>query len=234
MTEEAKIRYIEDRLKVTEEQAILLCKYHALMTEKNLVMNLTRITEFEESVEKHFDDSLRLLSYYNIEPEMKVLDLGSGAGLPVFPLAVVCPDVAFFSVDTVGKKIRFQEETAAEMGLCNITCIKGRAEDLSRDKRYREQFDLVTARAMAPLPVLLEYALPFLKVGGTLAAYKTESIQEEIALSKNALRLLGGQVKDTFYYQVGENKRSILLVEKEKHTPAAYPRKAGTPSKSPL
>ena len=220
-------------LSLSEETCALLSRYYELLTEANRTMNLTRITDPDEAVTKHFADSLALVPMVDINEKKRLLDIGSGAGIPGIVIACAFPEVDITSVDSVGKKIRFQQEAIKELGLSHMTALHARAEDLARDPAFREGFDLVTARAVAPLPVLLEYALPFVRKGGIFAAYKADAA-EELDASKRALSDLGGSLREAVSCSVGENSRTILLIEKTKKTPASYPRKAGVPKKTPL
>ena len=211
-----------------------LVRYYHMLAQANEIMNLTRIISFEDVVEKHFADALTVERVVNIISGMKIADLGSGAGVPGIPIAVLHPEVDIISIDSVNKKLAFQNEVATALGLEHFSTVHGRLEDLAHDPTYREQFDLVTARALAPLPVLIEYSIPFLKVGGQLIAYKSLSAQHEMKESAHALGELGAVIDDIFSYQIQGEERIFIIISKEKETPAQFPRKAGTPSKRPL
>lgn len=222
-------------LMITETQAAQLSKYYDLLVEKNKVMNLTRITDFQDAVEKHFADSLAALKFINTtETGKKVLDLGTGAGFPGIPLAVLLPDDQFTLVDSVGKKVDFVREAAEEIGLQNVECVHARAEDLAGNRSYREQYDLCASRAVANLSTLSEYCLPFVKTGGFFAAYKAENSSEEIENAKKAVFILGGSEPEVKTYALYKMERKLVLIRKIKATPHRYPRKAGIPSKKPL
>lgn len=224
-----------------------------LLIEKNKVMNLTSIVEPDEIIEKHFLDSCIILAKKNLDiqnnaldivtrnNELKIMDVGTGAGFPGLPLAIMCEKCKFVLSDTLGKRIKFLEEVIKELKLNNVEFIKGRAEDLGRDKNYREKFDLVVSRAVARMNILAEYTLPFLKKGGKLICYKQVSVQDidEVKEAKNAIKILAGKNgTEMFYvehkYKLAGIERRIIEVVKNDITPNKYPRKAGTPEKNPI
>ena len=217
-----------------ERQTEMLLSYYELLSEKNKVMNLTRIEGLEDTVKKHFADSLILERFVDINPKWRVLDLGSGAGLPGIPLAIRFPDLEVLSLDSVGKKLAFQKETAEQIGITRFHILHARAEDAARKKNLRESFDLVTARAVANLSTLAEYTLPFVRQGGYAAAYKGPDIEEELSAAGHAISLLGGKAEKVISYQIDELERTLILIKKIRPTPSAYPRRAGLPSNEPL
>lgn len=223
-------------LSLSEEQIRQFLLYYELLTEKNKVMNLTAITDFEEVVQKHFLDSLSLVKVLEKKPAGKVLDMGTGAGFPGIPIKIAFPDCDVTLVDSVNKKIEFIKEAAQEIGLNNVKAVHGRVEDLGHDIVYRETYDLVVSRAVAALPVLAEYCLPFVKVGGAFLSYKSVKVDEELSAGKKAIQVLGGRLKKDIRFQLPgtEMERAFLLIEKEKPCPKKYPRKAGTPAKMPI
>ena len=223
----------KQNITVSEEQASLLLTYYQLLFEKNKVMNLTRITDFRDCVEKHFVDSLMIAKYMEVSRVQTVLDLGSGAGFPGIPLKIVFPHLQVIMIDSVGKKMQFVNDVIDELKLSGAKAVHARAEDLARDKAYREKFDLCVSRAVANLSTLSEYCLPFVKVGGIFAAYKSDG-KKEIAAAGNAVRKLGGGLPQINEFTLYDMKRTMVLIQKDKETPGKYPRKAGTPSKEPL
>ncbi len=215
---------------ISIEQLEKLETFKNLVLEKNKVMNLTAIPE-EDFDLKHFVDSLRLLDFVQLHG--RVLDLGTGAGFPGIPLALVLPQVDFVLMDSLRKRINFLEEVSLSLGLTGLELLHARAEEAAR-KDYREAFDFVVTRALAPLPVLLEYTIPFLKEGGYLYAYKGKKLDEELVEARGALKELGARVEEIYDYRLGEEDRKILAIKKIKATPKKYPRRPGLASKEPL
>jgi 16S rRNA (guanine527-N7)-methyltransferase len=219
---------------ISEIQAEQFYDYYELLVERNKVMNLTAITDFKEVVKKHFADSLTLLRIHNMDEVRNMIDVGTGAGFPGIPLKIVCPDVKLTLLDSLGKRVKFLEDVAEKLDLRGVECVHSRTEDLAGNSYYREQYDLVTARAVAAMNVLSEYCLPYVKIGGVFAAYKSGTIEEELAAAERAISVLGGKVRATEKFQLDDMGRSIVLIEKTRKTPKSYPRKAGTPSRSPI
>ena len=219
---------------LSEEQVNQFIQYYEMLVEKNKVMNLTAITEFDEVIEKHFLDSLSLIKVYDLTKEVSVLDMGTGAGFPGIPLKIAFPELKVTLVDSLNKRILFLQEVIDTLQLKNIDALHARAEELGKNKSYREQFDLVVSRAVANLASLGEYCIPFAKLGGNFISYKSGEIEEEVKNAKNAVFLLGGKVKEVYKFDLYEQKRSFVVIDKVKGTPKAYPRKAGTPTKMPL
>lgn len=217
-----------------DEQMQQFLTYYEMLVEKNKVMNLTAITEFDEVVEKHFLDSLSLVKAYDLTQPVRILDLGTGAGFPGIPLKIAFPELEIVLADSLNKRILFLDEVIAELGLQKITTVHARAEELARNKEYRESFDLVVSRAVANLASLSEYCVPFVKLGGKFISYKSGEIDEELVNAKRAIFLLGGKTEEVVKFDLYDQKRSFVLIKKEKGTPKTYPRKAGTPTKSPL
>ena len=212
-----------------------LDKYYEMLIEKNKVMNLTAITEFDEVLVKHFADSLSICTI--ISDDVKsVCDLGTGAGFPGIPMAIAYPDLQFTLIDSLNKRIKFLQEVVNALGLTNVTLVHARAEEAGRNKLYREQYDLVVSRAVANISTLSEYCLPLVKVGGYFISFKSGDIEDEIKQSGKAISKLGGKLQRPVLFNLPDTNisRSFLVIDKEKSTPKAYPRKAGTPSKEPL
>lgn len=213
-----------------DKERALLEEYAALLIEGNSRMNLTAITNDEDIVKKHFLDSLYALDY--ISQNAKCIDIGSGAGLPGIPLLIARPDIKLTMMDSLKKRVGFLNETLLALKL-NATALHARAEDLAHDNAHRAHYDIALSRAVAPLNVLMELSLAFLRVGGTLIAYKGSAAQEEAEGAKRAAEILGAEIS---IVDIGAEygARALILVKKLIKTPGIYPRKAGTPSKQPL
>ena len=218
----------------SEEQKRKFYTFYEMLIEKNKVMNLTGITEFPEVVEKHFLDSIMLGKYVSLEQNLRVMDLGTGAGFPGIPLKIAYPDLEITLADSLNKRIRFLDEVIEELQLTGIHTVHGRAEELARNKAYREQYDLCVSRAVANLSTLMEYCVPFVHKGGRFVSYKSGEVEEEVNNASRACGLLGGKVEQIYRFALKNGGRSFVVVKKEKQTPALYPRKAGTPSRMPL
>ena len=220
---------------LSDKQIQQLDLFYELLVEKNKVMNLTAITEFDEVIVKHFADSLSICSVLSSDVE-NICDLGTGAGFPGIPMAIAYPDLKFTLIDSLNKRIKFLQEVVDALGLNNVTLIHARAEEAGKNKIYREQFDLVVSRAVANISTLSEYCLPLVKVNGYFISYKSGDITEEINASGSAIKKLGGSMNKPVYFKLPNTdiNRSFIIINKEKNTPKAYPRKAGTPSKEPL
>ena len=223
-------------ISLNEEQKQQFIAFYEYLVEKNKVMNLTGITEFQEVLVKHFLDSLACVKAVDIKKVTTVMDIGTGAGFPGVPLKIAFPHLEACLLDSLKKIVNFLEETFAHLKIQNITAIHGRAEEFAKNKSYRETYDLCVSRAVSNLATLSEYCLPYVKVGGKFISYKSGTVQEEAEQAEKAVRILGGKIQDVVYFNLpdSEIQRSLVVIEKIKPTPGKYPRKAGTPLKEPL
>ena len=212
---------------ISDEKKEKLYKFYEILVEKNKVMNLTSITEIKEFTYKHFIDSIAL--------EKSVKDLGTGAGFPGIPLAIVYPNLNLTLIDSLNKRIKFIKETCDILDIKNVNAIHSRAEDIDRNKDYREKFDICVSRAVANLASLSEYCLPLVKVGGSFISYKSKGYEVETVEAQKAIKVLGGEIGNIEKFELGEYGERILLdIKKIKSTPDKYPRKAGLPTKEPI
>ena len=211
-----------------------LYKFMYLLLEWNEKINLTAITEPEDIILKHFVDSITIRKY--IKSENKVLDMGTGAGFPGIPLKIISSDTYFTLVDSLNKRIIFLNEVCDKLKLDKIENIHSRAEELAKNKKYREQYDVVTSRAVARLASLVEYMLPFVKVGGKCICMKGSNVDEELIEAKKAINVLGGEIEkvDKFLLPNSDIERNIVIIKKIKNTSCKYPRKPGTATKQPI
>ena len=243
MTESIKKEFIENAAEIgidlNDKMLSSFDLYYKNLLEWNAVMNLTSITEEKDVFEKHFLDSLtitKIVSRETLDQGCTLLDMGTGAGFPGLPIAIVFPNVKVILMDSLNKRIKFLEDTVQKLGLTNVTCIHARAEELAKNKNYREKQDICCSRAVANLATLSEYCLPFVKKGGYFVSYKTEQVQSEIEQSRKAIKVLGGDHVETVFFTLPgtDYQRSLVKIEKVSATPSRYPRKAGTPGKEPI
>ncbi|MBP7319465.1 MAG: 16S rRNA (guanine(527)-N(7))-methyltransferase RsmG [Lachnospiraceae bacterium] len=235
------ISYIQEKLRLldieaSQSQLEQLFRFYELLIEKNKVMNLTSITDFEEVVEKHFMDSLIIHKFRDFSQDIKIIDIGTGAGFPGIPLKILFPKIELVLMDSLNKRLKFLDEVILELGLEQISTLHGRAEDLGQQAMYREQFDFCVSRAVANLTTLSELCLPFVKVGGEFISYKSGDVQDEIKQSGHAVNILAGSKSKLELFSLPDTdiSRSFIFIKKEKSTPKKYPRKAGLPGKEPI
>lgn len=208
--------------------------YYDMLIEKNKVMNLTAITEFDEVMDKHFLDSVYLFRSIELKADYKLIDIGTGAGFPGIPLKIVFPELKITLLDSLNKRVGFLNDVIDELNLNDIEAIHGRAEDIARDKAYRASYDIAVSRAVANLSTLSEYCLPFVKIGGKFVSYKSGDCADEVDNAKAAIHLLGGKINKIDEFSYSNNSRSFIVIDKVMNTSNKYPRKAGLPSKKPL
>lgn len=220
---------------VEQQKAKQLQRYYELLVEWNKKINLTAITEPSDVAYKHFIDCMSIFKCGVINDGAKVIDVGTGAGFPGLVMKIVNPELEVTLMDSLNKRINFLNEVASNLDV-DVTCVHSRAEDAGHNKLYREKFDICASRAVANLATLCELCLPFVKVGGYLAALKGPKAEEEIELAKNAIKLLGGKVENVIKYNIADTDydHNIVLIKKISAISSAYPRKAPKPSKEPL
>ncbi len=223
-------------INLSETQINQFSKYYEMLIQRNKVMNLTAITEYEEVLSKHFIDSLSLYKVYDTDREIKVIDMGTGAGFPGIPLKIAFEKLDVVLLDSLNKRVNFLNEVIKELGLKNIIAVHGRAEEYGRKDGYRESFDLCVSRAVAKLSTLSEFCIPYVKQNGHFIAYKAGNIQSELEESKKAIQILGGYLEELKKFKLSgtEIERTLIKVKKIKITPEEYPRSAGKPAKEPI
>lgn len=227
--------YLEkSNLILTGEKIEKFYNYMNLLIEWNKKINLTAIIEPKEIILKHFIDSLTILKY--IKNNETIIDVGTGAGFPGIPLKIVRDDLKITLADSLNKRINFLNEVISKLDLKNIDAIHTRAEELGKNKKYREKFDIATSRAVANMSTLSEYLIPFIKVEGRCICMKSSDIDIELENAKNAIKILGCKIEseDKFNLPNSDLGRSIIVLRKVKNTPSKFPRKAGTPAKEPI
>lgn len=224
----------EFNIHLKEEQIDKFFRYKNILKEWNEKINLTAIEEDREVIIKHFIDSLSILPLIKDE-KVNLIDVGTGAGFPGIPVKIARESIEVTLLDSLDKRVKFLNEVIKENSLKGIKALHGRAEEKGVLPEFREKFDICTARAVANLPVLIEYCLPFVKVGGCFIAMKGSST-DEIDNSKKALDIIGGKLEEVkdFNLPFSDSKRNIIIIRKFRQTPTKYPRKAGKPSKEPL
>ena len=229
-------RAAEAGIPLTAEQIGQFSVYHEMLLDWNTRMNLTALTAPEDVAVKHIIDSLMAYDATRFDGARTLIDVGTGAGLPGIPLAVYAPHLTVTLLDSLNKRVRFLTEVTAAMGLQNVRCIHARAEEAARTAEHRAAYDIAVSRAVARLPVLLEYTLPFVRVGGTLLALKGRAYAAEQKEARRAAEVLGGgRITARLVRLPGlDDVRAMLTVTKERQTPAAYPRGGGAPTRRPI
>lgn len=221
-------------ISLLKEQYGQFYAYMELLIEWNEKMNLTAITDPKEIILKHFVDSLTIAKY--VKEDKSIIDMGTGAGFPGIPIKIYRKYVKVVLADSLNKRIKFLDEVIDKLKLENVETIHCRAEELGKNKQYREKFDYATSRAVANLSTLSEYLMPFVKLNGKCIFMKTIEVEEELEKAKKAIKTLGGKIEKVDKFEIPESDlgRSIIIVKKEKITPSKFPRKPGTPAKEPL
>ena len=257
------LKQLNNAIELTQQQLDQLRIYYDNLVKWNAVMNLTAITEETDVYEKHFLDSLSIVirpdlwkktnsefkslslseneiissgESKRLGDTIQLIDVGTGAGFPGLVIAIAFPEIQVTLMDALNKRIHFLEDTVSQLGIHNVTCVHSRAEDLARNREYREQFDIAVSRAVANISTLSEYCIPFVKTGGRFISYKGDDVTEELKGAERAIRLLGGKQEATERFNLPgtDYKRTLIYIMKEHATPLKYPRKAGVPSKEPL
>ncbi len=229
-TQNMKKYFEKYSINISDEKIKKFEKYYNILIEYNKKFNLTAITEREEVIIKHFVDSL--LGVDNITGN-KLIDIGSGGGFPAIPIKIFKDEVLLTMVDSTGKKCEFLNAVCRELEFDNAKAVCARAEELAKDKNFRESYDICTARAVARLNTLCEYCIPFVKVGGYFVAYKGDAT-EELDEAQNAIKILGGKLEKVDSFELEGAKRQIIVIKKIKETPQNYPRGNGKERKKPL
>ncbi len=221
---------------INEKQQNQLNRYYELLIEWNNKMNLTSITAYDEVMKKHFIDSLSIIRAGIDIDSKKIIDVGTGAGFPGIPIKILFPNTKIMLLDSLNKRITFLNEVIDQLELKDIDTVHDRAEDGAKNKLFREQYDICVSRAVSNLSSLSEMCIPFVKKDGYFISYKSGTCKEEIEQSKNALKILGGNLLRLEQFQLPNSDidRTLLIIKKVKATPGTYPRKAGTPLKNPL
>ena len=232
------VKYTDEYLNITisESQQEQFAIYEKLLLEWNEKFNLTAVRDVEGIRIKHFFDSLTCTKALGNLNGKTLVDVGTGAGLPGIPLKIIYPEMSLVLVDATGKKVNFCQHVIQTLGLKNSMAIQARSEEMGLTREHRERYDVAVARAVARLPILCEYLLPLVKIGGVILAQKGETAAEELAQSKKAIKMMGGKNQNILSVSlpIFEDRRYLILIEKATSTPANYPRRAGIPSQKPI
>ena len=234
--EELQKAAAEYGINLTETQIAQYNRYFELLIEWNEKINLTAITAPKDVAIKHIIDSITAYDAALFQAGTTVIDVGTGAGFPGLPLKIFCPEIKLTLMDSLNKRIKFLQTVVEELGLKDVECVHARAEEGARNKKYRESFDIAVSRAVARLPVLCEYCLPFVKKGGHFIALKGMQYNDEAEEAVKAIKVMGGSRTEIRPVKLPEidDKRAVIIINKTMPTPKTYPRKAGTPTKNPI
>ncbi|KIY22899.1 16S rRNA (guanine(527)-N(7))-methyltransferase RsmG [Mesobacillus subterraneus] len=235
-TDQFKALLAEKGIELSQRQMEQYEIYYHLLVEWNEKMNLTTITEKPDVYLKHFYDSVSAAFYFDFHKPLDLCDVGAGAGFPSIPIKIAFPEIKVTIVDSLNKRITFLEQLSKTLGLEGTTFIHDRAETFGQNPGYREKYQVVIARAVARMSVLSELCLPLVKVGGTFIAMKGNQAGEELLAGEKAITILGGKLESShsFTLPVEESERTLFIINKQKPTPKKYPRKPGTPNKTPI
>ncbi len=230
--------FSEKGIPISETQLSMFVVYLEMLQKYNQMFNLTSITEDHAICVKHFLDSAMVSQFFNLKPINTVIDVGTGGGFPGIPLKILFPHLKVALLDSLQKRVSFLSDVISELHLERICAVHGRSEDLAHDSAYRERFDLSISRAVANLPVLSEYCLPFVKVGGNFIAMKGSHVEEEIVPGKRAIAVLGGEIKEALHYELKiehlQIDHSLLIISKKESTKQLYPRAPKKIKETPL
>jgi 16S rRNA (guanine527-N7)-methyltransferase len=231
-----KIACENEKLDFNQEIYDRFMAYKELIKEWNEKVNLTAITEDEQIIKKHFIDSIKCFRFSGVREANTIIDIGTGAGFPGIPVSIIAPEKQVVLLDSLNKRVNFLNLVIGKLGLKNVKAIHGRAEDYARQKEYRENFDIAISRAVANMSVLSELCIPYVKVNGFFVAMKGPAVEEELSEGRNAIGMLGGKLEEIVAVEIEDSdlKHNLVTVKKVKHTPEAYPRKAGTAAKKPI
>ena len=230
--EKLKSKFESYNISISDDQASQFEKYYNLLIEWNEKFNLTAITDEDDVIEKHFVDSV--LPHTLLKENSKIIDIGAGAGFPSLPLKILRPDLNFILIDSVNKKVTFINEVISQLSLSGIIAIHTRIEDLAVNPAYRENLDVCISRAVARLNTLVEYSLPFLKIGGEMIAYKSRQIEDEVQEAKKAIKQLGGNIKELTINNLENSDRNVIVIEKISACPDKFPRPKNLPRTKPI
>lgn len=225
---------IGNRLLIDEDKLHQFSIYAQELKDWNTRINLTALTEDSDIIDKHFIDSLLIFRYGKIIEGARVADVGTGGGFPGIPIKIYRPDIHLSLIESIGKKARFLNHVVDTLKLDNVEILNERAEVIGHSKEHREKYDIVVARTVARLPILTEYCLPLVSVGGKFIAYKGQESEVEVEEAKNAIEKLGGRFVKIERDEVNPERRSLIFIEKVKNTPDQYPRQTGKVEKKPL
>lgn len=226
----------EEGFELKDEQLSMFENFYSLLEEWNYKIDITKIIEPEEVFIKHFIDSLLITKSGVIEKNQRIIDIGTGGGFPSIPLKIYNDTLSFTLLDSLKKRINFLDTVIEQLNLINTIAVHGRAEELARKDEHREKYDIATSRAVASMQTLLEYCLPFVKVGGYFIAMKGPNYEEELSLSKGAIKILGGVIDNIISYKLPNEygDRTLIVIKKIKATPYRFPRAGGKPRSKPL